>query len=144
MKNQPVGLFPVSYEIGAEMPGAPRFTVHFLVYTPGKTVNGMGVITQAINPPLELATQLHGDFTYMTVMPKTAHILLTATGYPPMKWPHHGGIGPVLQPNVHLRIVLEDDWKSGTANYSYFFKDTWHEVEGAPVKLIALKQAIAA
>ena len=79
MTNQPTGLFPVSYEIGTEKPGAPRFTVHFLVYTPGKTMNGAGIITQAINPPLEVATQLHGDFSYMTVMPKNTHILVIAT-----------------------------------------------------------------
>jgi uncharacterized protein DUF1842 len=143
MATQQTGLFPVSYEIGGDKPGAPRFVAHLLVYTPAKTVNGTGLITQAINPPLEEATVLHGDFTYMTVMPKITHILITATGYPVVKMPAHGGIGPVLQPNVHLRMVLDGDWKSGTANYSYFANGVWHEIENAPVNLIAVKSVAA-
>lgn len=143
MPSQQTGLFPVSYEIGGDKPGAPRFVVHLLLYTPAKTVNGAGLITQAINPPLEEPTVLHGDFTYMTVMPKNTHILVTATGFPPIKWPGHGGLGPVIQPNVHLRIVLEGDWKAGTANYSYFANGSWHEIENAPVKSITAKSVAA-
>jgi len=144
MATQHTGLFPVSYEIGGDKPGAPRFVVHLLVYTPTKIVNGTGLITQAINPPLEEPTVLHGDFTYMTVMPKNTHILITATGYPPVKWPVHGGVGPVIQPNVHLRMVVENGWKAGTANYSYFANNKWHEIENAPVKFVAAKELIAA
>jgi hypothetical protein len=118
--------------------------LHLLVYTPGKTVTGAGLLTQAINPPLEEAVSVHGDFTYMTVMPKNTHILVTATGVPLVKWPPHGGIGPVLQPVLHLRMVLENDWKSGTANFSYFANGHWHEVEGATVKMIPIQQTIAA
>lgn len=143
MATLQTGLFPVSYEIGGDKPGAPRFVAHLLVYTPAKTVNGAGLITQAINPPLEEATVLHGDFTYMTVMPRNVHILVTATGYPAIKWPAHGGIGPVLQPNVQLRMVLDGDWKSGTANYSYFANGSWHDVENAPVKSIVAKSVAA-
>lgn len=144
MSSQQVGLFPVSYEIGTGKPGAPRLSLHLLVYTPGKTVTGAGLLTQAINPPLEEAVSVHGDFTYMTVMPKNTHILVTATGVPLVKWPPHGGIGPVLQPVLHLRMVLENDWKSGTANFSYFANGHWHEVEGATVKMIPIQQTIAA
>lgn len=143
MATQQTGLFPVSYEIGGDKPGAPRFVAHLLVYTPAKTVNGSGLITQAINPPLEEATVLHGDFTYMTVMPKNVHILVTATGYPSVRWPAHGGIGPVLQPNVQLRMVLDSDWRSGVANYSFFANGTWHEIENAPVKAIVAKSVAA-
>lgn len=143
MATQQTGLFPVSYEIGGDKPGAPRFVAHLLVYTPAKSVNGAGLITQAINPPLEEATVLQGDFTYMTVMPKITHILITATGHPLFKVPAHGGIGPVLQPNVHLRMVLDGDWKSGTANFSYFANGAWHEIENAPVHMVAAKSVAA-
>jgi hypothetical protein len=144
MSTQRTGLFPVSYEIGAGKPGAPRFTVHLLVYTPGKTVNGAGLITQTINPPLEEATVLHGDFTIMTVMPKNTHILVTATGFPPIHGAMQGGINPAIQPNTKLRMILDEDWRTGTANFSYLHDGKWHEVENASVHLITLDQTAAA
>ena len=145
MPAEKKGLFFVQYEIGKAMPGAPEFSVFLTVNPETETVSGAGRVTQVVSPPMvEVPTTLQGDFTYMTVMPKNVHILLTATGYPPAKWPLHGGIGPVMQPNVHLRMVLDNDWKAGTATYSYFYKDTWHKVEGAPVKLATLKETAAA
>ena len=140
MSTKRTGLFPISYEISTGKPGSPRFTVHLLVYTPGKTVNGAGIITQTVNPPLEEATVLHGDFTFMTVMPKNTHILVTATGYPPGQ----GGIQPITQPNTHLRMVLDDDWKKGTANFSFLHNGKLHEVENATVTLLAIEQTVAA
>ena len=132
-----VGLFPVCYQIGDAKAGAPLFKVSLLVYTPGETVSGYGIITQAISPPLKVETKLHGDFTYMTVMPRITHILVVATGYPVVHWPPHGGIGPVIPPNVHLRMVLNEDWKSGTANYQYIdSKGNWHNIKNAPVKIV--------
>jgi hypothetical protein len=131
------GLFIASYEIGGEMPGSPLFKVNFSVYTPGETVHGIGHITQTTNPPLDIATNLSGQYTYMCVMPKSCHILVTATGHPIIKWPQGGGIGPVIPPNVELRMVLNEDWKSGTANYKYMdSKGMWHEVTNAPVKIV--------
>jgi hypothetical protein len=131
------GLFPVCYEIGGDKPGAPLFKVSLLVYTPGKTVSGYGIITQATNPPLKIETKLNGDFTYMTVMPRIVHILVVATGYPDIHWPPHGGIGPVIPPKVHLRMVLKENWKSGTANYQYLdSKGNWHNIKNAPVKIV--------
>lgn len=132
-----VGLFHVCYQIGVPKPGGQIFKVSLAVFTPGKTVNGTGHITQAVNPPLNLGTNLQGDYTYMCVMPRVCHILVTAEGYPIVHWPPHGGVGPVLMPNVHLRMVLSEDWKMGVANYSYCdSKGKWHEVTNAPVKAI--------
>lgn len=132
-----MGLFLVSYEIGGDKPGAPLFKVNFSVYTPEETVSGIGQITQAINPPLDIGTRLHGQYTYMCVMPKNCHILITATGYPITKWPHGGGIGPVILPNAELRMVVTEDWKSGTANYKYCDSNgEWHEITDAPVKSV--------
>ncbi len=142
-KESPTGLFIVSYEIGGNMPGAPLFKVNFSVYTPAKRVTGLGHITQAINPPLDIGTNLQGQYTYMCVMPDTCHILITATGYPIIKWPQHGGVGPVIPPNSDLRMVVGDDWKSGTANYHYLdSKGGWHEITDAPVKMIQGKPIV--
>lgn len=123
------GLFPVCYEIGNNMPGSVFFKCHLMVYTPGKTENGYGVITQATNPPLHIESNLQGDFSYMTVMPKDTHILVVITGYPIT--------GPVGSPNVKLRMALSEDWKSGTANYQYLdAKGNWVNIENVPVKVV--------
>src|ERR1700730_16567287 len=111
--SENVGLFPVCYEITTGLPGAPRFTVNLLVNTPRKTVTGYGVITQTTNPPLNVETKLDGDFSYMAVMGKEASILVVLTGHFPLKWPPHAGIGPVILPNVQVRMVLANNWQSG-------------------------------
>jgi hypothetical protein len=132
------GLFLACYQIGGDKPGAPSFAVHLTVSTPGKTVSGFGHITQATNPPLDLATDLKGDFTSMTVMPDQSHILVVATGYPPVNWPPHGGLGPVILPNAYLRMVLTADWKGGMATYQHSDGDgTWHSIENVPVRSVA-------
>ena len=134
--SQPVGLFPVTYNIGAGLPGAPNFYLGLLVNTPDKVVSGAGRITQAVNPPVDVRTNVNGTYTYMATM-KDVHILVVATGYPVVDWPPHGGIGPVLLPNLHLRMVLAQDWASGTATYKYLnASGEWIEVDNVPVKLV--------
>jgi len=131
------GLFTACYNIGGQMPGAPLFHTSLAVNTPTESLSGMGRITQAVNPPLDIHTRLRGDFTYMTVMPKNTHILIVATGYPMVHWPSHSGVGPVLPPNVHLRMVLSENWKSGTANYSYQNPaGKWTNIRNAPVQMV--------
>ena len=131
------GLFIVSYLVGNEMPGAPLLHLDLMVSTPNKEVTGKGVVTQAINPPLNVVSKVSGDFTYMTVMPKNTHILVVLTGYPNIKWPSGGGIGPVILPNLHVRMVLTDDWQGGTANFTYVdAHGASHEIDSVPVKKI--------
>jgi hypothetical protein len=132
-----VGLFLASYEIGSGMPGAPMLHVTMTVDTPGESIAGLSHVTQAVNPPLDVASRLSGDFTYMTVMPQRTSILVTATGYPQVSWPPHGGIGPVLPANLHLRMVLQDDWRAGTANVSYLLADgSGNSLTDVPVRLV--------
>ena len=130
-------LFIGSWQIGSMMIGAPLLTVHLTFATQSGSVAGIGQITQPVNPPLEILSKIDGDFTYLTVMPDTSHILVTATGYPVIHWPPHGGIGPVLLPNLYLRMVLAADWQSGTATFRYAGAGgTWHVVESATVEAI--------
>jgi len=128
------GLFIVAYNIGTSLPGAPHLNLHLAVNTVDEAVTGQGQVTQAVNPPVDVRTNVQGDFTYMTVMPNNTHILVTLTGTQAIQWPSTGGIGPVLPPNFSLRMVLASDWKSGTANYKYQVGNTWHEVKDVPVK----------
>jgi hypothetical protein len=127
-----VGLFPVGYRIGNDMPGAPLFTVHLVVDTPREQVHGAGIITNTANPPLDVHTTLDGDFTYMTVMPNTTQILLVLNGVGPL-----GTTTPLIGPNVRLRAVMSD-WKTGTATYSYTTDGTnWNWIKDVPMELLS-------
>jgi hypothetical protein len=137
LEKTQVGLFLAKYQIGGEAPGAVTLNLSLAVNTPQESVHGRSEITQAVNPPVDVKSQVNGDYSYMCVMPDNCHILVVATGYPEVKWPPHGGVGPVLLPNLHLRMVLSEDWETGTANYS--FQDAsgkWIDVKQAPVRII--------
>lgn len=137
MANPRTGLFIVSYEIGQPALGAPSFQLNLTVSTPNETVSGYGEITQPVSPPLDLKTQFQGQFTYMTVMPNNTHILVTGAGYPNIHWPPHGGVGPVMPPNLQLQMVLADNWQSGTANYKYLNNSgEWVSVKDAIVQAV--------
>ena len=143
---QKTGLFLANYQIGESIPGGIIFQTHFVVDAVNKTVSGYGSITQATNPPLDIKTELKGDYTYMTVMPNQSHILITAQGYPNFQFPKGAGIGPVILPNVELRMVLSSDWKTGTASYKYYINGTIEpfriekEVKNAKVTLLSSNQ----
>ncbi len=130
-----IGTFLASYRIGTEAIGGVTFTIHLVVNAPEQTLSGTGTIFQPISPPLDISTERRGDFTYIATM-KDTHILVVLTGYPSAKWPPHGGIGPVLLPNVHLRMVLSDNWERGTANYEYVQDGEWVKHESVPVVAI--------
>jgi len=135
--EQKLGLFVASYEIGGELMGAPVVRLNLSVNTPEEKINGHAYISQAINPPLNVISRVEGEYTYMCVMPQNCHILVTAQGYPEIKWPKGAGPGPVILPNFELRMILTDDWQSGTANYKYMDNNgKWHQVTNAPVKYI--------
>jgi hypothetical protein len=132
-----IGLFPVAYEIGTEQPGAPRIVAQLAVNTPAETVSGEVTVTQAVNPPVNFNVQVTGDFTYMTVMPDTTHILVVLSEVPT----------PLLNaPAIQLRLVLESDWQSGTANVKYTpdRPDQWTTLSDLPVKILETAAAPAA
>lgn len=129
-----VGLFPVSYEIkSSDGLGATKFTVHLVVNTPSRKVNGQGVVSNgSIHPALNVPTTLEGDYTYMTVMPNETHILVVANGTGPI-----GLTTPLEGPNTKLRMVLDSNWASGSANFSYVDNNgQWQEVKEATVTIL--------
>jgi hypothetical protein len=94
------------------------------------------VTNGSINPALNVPTTLEGDYTYMTVMPNETHILVVANGTGPI-----GLTTPLEGPNTKLRMVLESDWASGTANFSYVDNNgRWQDVTDAKVTIL---QAVA-
>jgi hypothetical protein len=125
---QPISTFLVQYDITTGLPGAPTLHLELVVNTVRKSVTGTGSITQAINPPPDFESVVVGDFTYMTVMPRNTHILLTLTGHE-----HVSPITPIVIPNLHVRAVLDESWSNGTATFRYLMDGRWHEVEHAKV-----------
>ena len=130
-------LFLVCYEIRWTYSWPPLFKANFCVNPYDKTLSGFGKITQAINPSPDLKTSLHGQYAYMCVIPHNCKILITVTGYQIIKFPLFGGIGPVIPTNVELKIVVNENWKSGIANYDYIDSaGKKHEITSAPVKSV--------
>ncbi|NBF06097.1 DUF1842 domain-containing protein [Pseudomonas sp. Fl5BN2] len=123
------GLFPLSYRIGTSQPGAPALILNLLVYSPEHSVRGTSSITQAVNPPLDLHSDVWGQYTYMTVMsPTSSKILITAQG-------NQGGPGSNSIINFKLHLVVGDNWKEGIANYQYFNGHSWVSVNQVPAHL---------
>ncbi len=124
-----VGLFPVRYVIGTGLPGAPTLTLNLLVNTPRRNVVGNASITQPISPPLDLHVDVWGTFTYMALMPPTnTRILVTLQG-------NSGGPTSNAMPTFRLHLVLNSDWQTGVASYSYWSDGRWHEVESVPARV---------
>lgn len=135
MSSTQTGLFIVSYKIGTGAMGAPTLTLALTVNTTNQTLSGLGEITQAVNPPVDVLTRLEGTYTEMIIM-DVARVVVEAKGYP--AWPVGAGIGPVFQPNFNLHMVLEG-WQSGTATYSYLNAEgEWVNVANVPVEMIDL------
>jgi len=131
------GLFHLCLEIGTEAMGAQHMFISVGAFTPEKTITGIGHLTQAVNPPLDMSVNISGTYTYMCVMPKNCHIQLLLTGTPIVKTPPYGGIGPVLEPVISMVIVLTEDWKSGGANIKYLNEaGQWVELTNVPVKQV--------
>ncbi|WP_248799205.1 DUF1842 domain-containing protein [Pseudomonas sp. MWU13-2105] len=127
--QQFVGLFPLSYRIGTSAPGAQSLVLNLLVFTPEQSVSGTAVVTQAINPPLDLQSDVWGEYTYMTVMsPAVSKILITAQG-------NHGGPSSNSAVNFKLHLVVGSDWKDGVASYQYLDGQRWVNVQNVPAHL---------
>lgn len=136
VQQQNVGLFPVSYLIGTGQPGAQSLALNLLVSTPQQHVTGNAAVTQATNPPLDVDSDVWGEYTYMTVMkPGVSKILITAQG-------NHGGPGSNSIINFKIHLVVGTDWREGVANYEYFDGQRWHELNNVPAHLVEVKSNV--
>lgn len=128
-----VGLFPASFEIGTDLFGAPHLRVDLLVDAPTRRVTGMGKLGWAVSPPVAMTSKLEGDYS---VAGSTVVVVLT--GYPVVHWPPGGGIGPVLMPNLEIRMVL-DGWSGGGTASVRFTTDgvNWTTIDNVPVKPVS-------
>lgn len=132
--NNIVGLFLANYVIGNGMLGAASFRMSLLINTPDRSVSGRGIVSQATNPPLNLVSNLSGEYHYQCAN-NECYVLINLVGAQP-----YFGIPPIgsdLQ-NTRLHLLLNDDWQSGVGNVSYLDSRTgkWIEYDQLPVKLV--------
>lgn len=139
----PAGLFPLDIVTEAP-PGAPTNTLHLVVYTPKGEVTGHSQVTQATNPPVNVTSHVTGTWQYELTggaFPGTVKIVLQ--GWPEIKWPARGGIGPVILENYRATLKLSP--KHSVISYDY--RDAageWVSVSDQAVKVIFHAQAGAA
>lgn len=131
MKN--VGLFNVHYRITNHLQGGVEMQLNLTVNTVNKRITGMANITQAVNPPLNIISEIQGDFNYMCTM-QSCSILVVAEGVSPFQ-PLIRDV-PQVHKNLTLRMVLDEDWQKGVANYRYCINNEWHEVTQAQVEIV--------
>jgi len=110
-----------------------------LVSTPNERITGFGHLTQAVYPALDMWFTIDGDFT--NVGPNGQNVVVLQ-GWPRTHWAPHGGKGPVVLPDLHVRMVLPSDWSSGTATYRYLNSDgQWVTIANVPAKLVNSDQS---
>ena len=131
--------FNLNYRISNNLAGGISFNVSLIVDTNTKKIIGKGNITQAVNPPLNIPTILSGDYSYMCTM-NSCNILVVMEGVSPYAPLILGAPQPIQ--NVKLRMSLEDDWKSGTATYSFLLDGKWVDVGYQKVELVELSDEL--
>lgn len=128
------GLFLANYVIGSGLLGATSFRASLLINTPDRSVSGRGIVSQSTTPPLNLVSNLSGEYHYQCVDDE-CYVLVNLVGAQP-----YFGIPPIgsdLQ-NTRAHLMLNDDWQSGVANISYLDPRSggWIEYEQLPVTLV--------
>ncbi|MBB6251958.1 DUF1842 domain-containing protein [Nitrospirillum iridis] len=124
------GLFRLEL-ISGGAPGAPTDTLTLTVYTPNREVTGHSVVSQAVNPPLHVASHVTGTLIYETVIGPGSKVRIDLNGWPEIHWPKQAGIGPVIPQNYKATLLLEPNYASGIIRYEYRTDLTgpWHVVE---------------
>jgi Domain of unknown function (DUF1842) len=110
-------------QIGGDKPGAPAFRINLLVN--GPFVTGVGTITQATNPPVNIHTFLTGR-TSLIVFGGNVTRVIQLTG--------HENPTP-LPPNPinvqQVDIVLDGlEGTRGSGHYQYLRNDQFQQAEG--------------
>jgi uncharacterized protein DUF1842 len=145
MSSIETGLFLVNYQVGTGAPGAPTLNLSLAVNAAHRTLHGIGEITQAVHPPVDVHTRVDGTYLPILILGSPS-LLVEASGMPPVHWPdrRRQGPGTVILPNFFLRMVLQG-WESGTAYYRYQNTEgQWVEVNDVPVKKVDVSAGQAA
>lgn len=138
MSSIETGLFLVNLQAGTGAPGAPTLNLSLAVNAAHRTLHGIGDITQAVHPPVDVHTRVDGTYLPIQIMGSPS-LLVEASGMPPVHWPdrRRQGPGTVILPNFFLRMILQDWENGGTAYYRYQSAEgQWVEVNDVPVRKI--------
>lgn len=132
------GLFRASYYItqkigGQEKLGCATLRLDLIINGPEKSVNGISNLYQASNPPVNVISHLNGDWSYISHNNQT-NTLIVVDGFDLCDIQFGGN--PMAHKNVSLRLVMSEDWLSGTASFNYLYEGEWYEVEYANVSLL--------
>lgn len=130
-------LFRASYLISNHLIGGVSFTIELIIDSKTNKVIGIGHIFQSVSPPMNVVSQLEGDYSYMCTM-KSCDILVVADGVSSFHPLIHGV--PQNYKNVSLRMSLNEDWKSGTATYKFLYNGEWVDSGYQRVDLIESSQ----
>ncbi|WP_046759076.1 DUF1842 domain-containing protein [Kordia jejudonensis] len=118
-------VFLVNLAIGNPSIGGIMCTVNLGVTPETKKANGRSVIFQSKNPPLLVESIVAGTYDYLCTNGK-CFVMIHLKGYMGTE----GSFGE----NFNASILLDDDWESGTANYSYLHQGEWEKKSNQPVK----------
>ncbi|MEM6722205.1 MAG: DUF1842 domain-containing protein [Bacteroidota bacterium] len=124
MSKTPVSVFLLHLQIGEELAGGISCTMNLGVSTATKTVNGRSVVFQAVNPPLYVESIVTGKYNYLCTN-VDCRIMIVLNGYA------ENANGTFK--NFEARILLDEDWSSGVANYSFYVNGEWHEMNNQKV-----------
>jgi len=122
------------FNIGTGAPGAPALSAVLSVPQNSSTVTGHGLLTQAINPPLNANNAFHGVVHVLAFGGSITQVYsVQGSAVPPLYGAPH-----VIQ----LAITLDGIWgKEGKATYTYVNNEVIREIKDVPVKVQWLLQA---
>ncbi|UCJ06092.1 DUF1842 domain-containing protein [Chitinophaga pendula] len=139
-QHNEVGLFQVSYRISSGLIGAPVFHVNLTVSTVTQKVGGIGTITQTRHRPVQLETNLSGNYFVLPILPPQEHSLsVHLTGLPFIPHPLNN---VVPHPNVELYMRLDAHWQAGIATFSYFEDGTKITINDAKVQKVKFADVV--
>ena len=126
MSNSAPEVFLVNLRMGDEnLSGGINCTMNLRVTPSTKKVQGHSVVFQAINPPLLVDSIITGNYQYLCTNEK-CRILIDVNGYYEEE--------DTCVKNFEARILLEDNWKEGVANYAFYHDGEWISLSNQQVK----------
>jgi hypothetical protein len=128
MSNSAPEVFLVNLRIGDEnLSGGINCTMNLRVTPSTKKVQGYSLVSQAINPPLLVDSIITGNYQYLCTNEK-CRILINLNGYYEDE--------DTCVKNFEARILLEDNWAEGVANYTFYHDGQWMSLSNQQVKAI--------
>ena len=127
------GVFVANYRISHQLAGGVSLDVSLLFSTQDKKVVGRGAVTQATNPPLDVRTELVGEYHYQCTN-NSCFVMVNLKGVDAIR---ARILPPISVENVDAHILLNDDFKYGVANFRFLDPRTneWVEENQVPVTL---------